>query len=193
VRTIAVFASVACLAGGVAVTAAARTGADLRITPGKSIGKVKLGMTELQVRATMGRPRSIVRRRAGFGRSIVEYEYGFAEYVVRFFGPRDRLRVVRVGTTLRQERTREGLGVGSAERAVLRALPRARCERLRTRQYGVTRIVVSGQRNCTLFAASGRRTIFTSGLVRSGFGGFVEPAAWLRRARVLEVAVATGT
>jgi hypothetical protein len=166
--------------------------ADLRIAPGRSIGKVRLGMTQPQVRATMGTPRSIVRRRGGFGRSIVEYEYGFAEYVVRFLGRPGRLRVVRVATTLRRERTREGLGVGWPERAVLHAFRTARCERLRTRQYGAVRIVVSGQRRCTLFDAAGRRTIFTSSPVRSGFGGFLEPTAWLRRARVLEVAVATG-
>jgi hypothetical protein len=192
VRPFAVFAVVV-VAAGLAAGAQGRSGGDLRIAPGRSIGKVRLGMTEAQVRRAMGRPRSVVRRRGGFGLSTVEYEYGFAEYAVRFFGRADRLRVVRVATTLRRERTREGLGVGSPESAVLEAFRRARCEQLRTRQYGVVRIVVTDQRRCTLFDPAGRRTIFTSSPVRSGFGGFLEPTAWLRRARVLEVALATGS
>jgi hypothetical protein len=184
---------VALLAVVVAAVAAAQAGAapqsNLRIFPGVGIGKLRLGMTEAQVRRAMGRPRFVVTRRAGFGLRSLEYQYGLAEYTVRLFGRPGRLRAVRVGTTLVRERTPLRVGVGSSERAIRRAYPALRCEPLETELFGSVRVVRTSQRECTLRAASGRRTIFTTAVLEKGFD-VVTPRTWARRAEVIEVSVA---
>jgi hypothetical protein len=162
------------------------------IRPAIGIGKLRLGMTEAEVRRAMGKPRFVVQRPSAFGIRAVEYQYGLAEYTVRLFGTRGRLRAVRVGTTLVRERTPTGLGVGSLERAVLRAYPAIRCQPLRTLRSGSIRIVTTVQRECTLFARSGRRTIFTLDVQERMFE-IITPQMWARRARVIEVSVAASS
>jgi hypothetical protein len=183
---IGVLFSIGCLG---AVEAHGRAAGDLRIAPGRGIGKVRLGMTEAQVRRAMGRPRFVVTRSAGFGLRSVEYQYGLAAYTVRLSGRPRRLRAIRVGTTLVRERTPNGLGVGSMERAVRRAYPTVRCEPLETSRFGSVTLLTTIQRECTLFAASGRRTIFTSDVLERPYE-VVTTATWSRRARVIEVSVA---
>jgi hypothetical protein len=182
----------ACLAGLGAVQAHARSGADLRIDPGRSIGKVRLGMTEAEVRRAMGKPRFVVRRPAAFGLQALEYQYGLAAYTVRLLGRTGRLRAVRVGTTLVRERTPRGVGAGSLERTVLRVYPSTRCQPLRTYRSGTVTLVATIQRECTLFAPSGRRTVFTTDVYERPYE-VVTPRIWARRARVIEVSVATAT
>lgn len=188
-RLVAV-ALAAAAAGAASLPAGAGTEASLVIRPGQGIGKLRLGMTEAQVRRAMGKPRFTFTRPAAFGLRSLEYQYGFAEYTVRFFGPRGRLRAVRVGTTRFRERTPDGLGVGSAERAVLRGYPALRCRPLRTQRYGSIRAVITVPRECTLFAASGRRTIFTTNVQLKDSWELITPAMWAKRARVIEVSVA---
>ena len=159
------------------------------IRPAVGIGKLRLGMTEAQVRRAMGRPRFVVSRPGSFGLRSFEYQWGLAAYTARLSGPRGRLRAVRVGTTLVRERTPNGLGVGSTERAVLRAYPAMRCQPLRTYRSGSIRIVSTVQRECTVFARSGRRTIFTTDVQERMFE-IITPEMWARRARVIEVSVA---
>jgi hypothetical protein len=159
------------------------------IRPAVGIGKLRLGMTEAQVRRTMGRPRFVVTRRAAFGFRSVEYQYGLAEYTVRLFGRAGRLRAVRVGTTLFRERTPQGVGIGSLERTVLRTYRSTRCQPLRTMRSGSATIVTTVQRECTLFAPSGRRTIFTTDVQERMFE-IITPRMWDSRARVIEVSVA---
>ena len=186
-------ATIGTIAALVAVAATAQAGArpqsNLLIRPAQGIGKVRLGMTEAQLRRAMGRPRAVVPRGASFGLRTVEYQYGFAQYVVRLFGPRGRLRVTAVGTTLRRERTAKGIGPGSREADVVRAYPGLQCARLKTWRSsggGVT-YVISPRRACALLAPSGRRTTFTSG---PPSGPFLTPSQWRASARVVEVAVA---
>jgi hypothetical protein len=185
--------SAALLAVVVAALAAAEASAapesNLRIRPGIGIGKLRLGMTETQVRRAMGRPRFVVRHQGSFGLRTIEYQYGFADYTVRLAGPRGRLRAIRVGTTLVRERTQSGVGVGSAERTILRVHRALRCQPLRTTRYGSVRLVATIQRECTLFAPSGRRTIFTTDVLERPFE-VVTPEIWAGRARVIEVSVA---
>jgi hypothetical protein len=187
-------ASAALLAAG----ATASPQATLVIQPAQAIGKLRLGMTEAEARRAMSRPRAIVRQRSGFGLSAVEYQYGFAEYTVRFVGPRGRRRAVRVTTVLRRERTTRGIGPGSRERDVIRAYPRVRCEPLRTFRIGDVVYAAAprgwGGRLCTLFAASGRRTVFTSQRPYSAIVARPVPVGtWLRTARITEVAVAASS
>ena len=173
----------------VSASAAAAPAATLVIRPAVGIGKLRLGMTEAEVRRAMGKPQFVVTRRAGFGLRSIEYQYGYAEYTVRLFGRPGRLRAVRVGTTLLRERTPRRVGVGSSERAIRHAYPPLRCEPLQTERSGSIRIVRTIQRECTLFGASGRRTIFTTDVYERMFE-VITPAIWSRRARVIEVSVA---
>ena len=186
-RVAAVFAAL--LAASATAPASATPDADLRIRPGVGVGKLRLGMTETQVRAALGRPRVVIRRRAGFGSVVADWEFGYAEYTVRFFGRPGRLRATRVGTTLWRERTPRGIGVGSPERVLRRAYPGLRCERLETSRWQGVVQLLSTSRTCTLFAPSGRRTIFVSTMSANVFGP-PTLAEWQRRARVAEVAVA---
>jgi hypothetical protein len=185
---VAALAAAALLCSG---AAAAPTSA-LVIRPGVGIAKLRLGMTEAQVRRAMGKPRFVVRRQTSFGLRSVEYQYGFAAYTVRLAGPRGRLRAVRVGTTLLRERTPAGVGVGSAERKLRQMYRALRCQPLRTERHGSVQLVVTIQRECTLFAPSGRRTIFTTDVAERMFE-VITPEIWARRARVIEVSVAVAT
>ena len=87
-------------------------------------------MTFAQVRAVLGRPTVVNRtRRIGFAR-YVEYDWGWGTWTVGFTGRGGVLRVSLVGTSIRRERTREGVGVGTTHGALLRLYrPRGlRCE-----------------------------------------------------------------
>ena len=120
----------AALVAAVAATASAHgaVDGDALIRPGVGIGKVRLGMAQAQVFRLLGRP-SVVNRRLtyGFGMRYVEYDWGFGTWTVGFTGRRGDLRVSKIGTTLRRERTARRVGVDSTARAVLRAFPNASC------------------------------------------------------------------
>jgi hypothetical protein len=134
-----------------------------------------------------GRPRYVVPRGSSFGRRTVEYQYGVgAEYIVRLFGRPGQMRVTSVSTTLRRERTPQGIGPGSPERTLRRVLRTVRCERLLP--TGLQRQYVDHTRDCTLFSPSGTRTIFRTG-VDSNYG--VTAAEFVRKAAVVEVIVST--
>ena len=105
-------------------SAAGATQRDALVRPGVSIGKIRLGMTFVEVRRGLGRPMFVNRReRLGFGRVYVEYAWSYAEWLVGFQSERRVLRVVRISTTLRNERTRDGIGVGTRVRANRPAIP----------------------------------------------------------------------
>jgi hypothetical protein len=185
---------VALVGAVVAALAAAQASATPQTTrvirPAQAIGKIRLGMTAGQLRRAMGRPRFVTRRRASFGLRTVEWQYGLAAYTVRLAGARNRLRVVRVGTTLRRERTVTGIGPGLPEARVIRTYSSIRCERLYARVIGGVPYVSDQGRTCTLDASSGRRTIFTSQLPDWRFWEMYPLSSWLRRAVVVEVTVA---
>lgn len=162
------------------------------IRHGVGIGKVRLGMTETQVRAALGRPTATVRTRTGFGGARLELQFDEAAYTVVFRRRATGFRVVAVSTVLPRERTREGLGAGSLETRVRRAYGRRlRCEPLRTRPWdggGDARTLVSTERNCVLATAGATQTVFRS-VVKGRFPWVrLTPADW-PRARVYVVTV----
>jgi hypothetical protein len=109
-------------------SASAAPSRDALVQPGRGIGKVRLGMTQAQVRRALGRHRYVAKRRElGFGVRYVELQWGYAEWSVGFQGRAGRMRAVRVGTTLRSQRTRSNLGTGSRIRDILRVYPNATC------------------------------------------------------------------
>jgi hypothetical protein len=112
----------------IAVIAAITAGAtEAAVRPGVGIGKVRLGMTQTQVRAALGKPSYIVKReRRGFGTQYIEFGWNQAAWTVAFHGRPGRLRSVKVATTLPNHRARR-VGTGSIVRAVVNAFPAARC------------------------------------------------------------------
>ena len=77
-------------------------------------------MTFAQVKAVLGRPTVVNRtRRIGFAR-YVEYDWGWGRWTVGFSGRGDNLRVSLIATTIKRERTKEGIGVGSTASSVQR-------------------------------------------------------------------------
>jgi hypothetical protein len=175
-----------------AASATAAPSSDALIRPGKSIGKAQLGMTEAQVRRALGPPLAVVRKRAGFGRSTVELQYADFSLFVELRTRRRALRVVRVLTLQRSERTPEGIGIGSRRTALLaRYRRRVVCAKPRTSEPFRGRVFVIDQ-TCTL-AGGGARTVFRlEGEVDvSGYWGSRQPflSEWPRYARVEEISV----
>lgn len=107
----------ALLVGLVIVPAAA--GTESTIYPGVGIGKVKLGMTEAQVKRQLG-PWRFVNEREGNHLSV---GWGFGEWTLDFVGG----RVVQVATTLVAQKTATRVGVGTSWRALVRAYPHGVC------------------------------------------------------------------
>jgi hypothetical protein len=99
--------AIALIVAVMAVAAAHGAGQrDALVRPGVGIGKIRLGMTPAQVFRALGRTPLVS---------------------VGFTGSGNRLRVSKVATTLRRERTAGGIGIGSTVRAILRAYPHAAC------------------------------------------------------------------
>jgi hypothetical protein len=187
-RLLVLVLTVGVAASGAGASAAPQS--DLVIRPGHGIGKFRLGMTQAELFRAAGRPHYVVQRGRTFGLVTVEYQYGFgAEYIVILAGQRGRLRVIRISTFLRRERTPAGIGPGSLERTLLRVYPSTQCAPLRLDKPWYQASMLS--RTCTLIRPSGRRTIF-----RTNFGNPPGPrvtptlALYLRYARITEVAVA---
>jgi hypothetical protein len=84
---------------------------------------VELGTSEAQVRRALGTPQAVIRRRVGFGRLFVEWQFDRGAWRVRLLGRRGSLRVTSVATMVRRERTRQGFGVGTQERALRACAP----------------------------------------------------------------------
>ena len=108
----------------IAIAAGAALGSpssSLVIRPGVSIGKARLGMTLAQVKGVLGRPRLVIRREdRGFGVGYVEYQWADASWRVGFSGRAGQQQAVRIGTSVRSQRTRERVGVGSTTRDLAR-------------------------------------------------------------------------
>jgi hypothetical protein len=114
-------------ASAVVAAASATPIRDDRIRHGAGIGKLRLGMTYAEVRRILGGPQTVDKReQLTGGRRYVEFSWDFGWWTIGFMGKPSRMRVVSIQTLNRRERTAEGLGVGSLERAVKRTL-RVRC------------------------------------------------------------------
>jgi hypothetical protein len=172
-----------------AVPAVAAPERDALIRPGVGIGKVRLGMTEAQVRRALGRPFAVRRRSAGFGRVRVELQFEDGNTFVTLTRRRGVLRVVGVSTVKRSERTPQGVGVGTSERRLARVYgSRLRCERLKTQTLRGQTFVV-GPRTCWLPGRGGTRTVFVSHIRPWWDGPRITARNWPDAAWVTEVGV----
>jgi hypothetical protein len=129
------------------------------------------------------------------GQRRVEWQYGTgAEYIVRLVGRPGRMRVTFVSTTRRRERTPQGIGTGSRERALRDAYPGLRCGSLTPPPPPGAppdqNPYAANGRDCTLFSGGGTRTIFRTQVTDTRYGVTVEE--YLRRAVVVEVVVSVG-
>ena len=177
-----------------AVVAAAASAAPQRnelVRPGVSVGKIKLGMTDAQLRRAMGKPTYTLQHASSFGRRVIEYQFGAtANYVARLAGPRGDLRVVSTYTVLRSERLPNGFGVGTQEVKIRRTYgSKLQCDAWDTfRQQSKT--YITGNRECRLPGPRGSMTVFVSTIADNGY---YTPADIDRVARVFEIGVRKAT
>jgi hypothetical protein len=116
----AVVLTSAVLAGGAAA-------GEATIVPGVGMGKIRIGMTLSQVRRILGSD-SVVNARSKVGHTpYLDLGWESSTWGVGFLKQQGTYRVAQVETTLRSERTREGLGVGSSFKEVARAYAQAIC------------------------------------------------------------------
>lgn len=144
----------ACLAAlALAGVAAAADSPDVqqRIVPGQSIGKVKLGMSVAQVKKALGAPEAVISREKGpFGRVRIEYAWDFTQWRITFEVFRGRSEAVSIRSSIRTERTKEGIGYGTLASRVEKA-------------YGIKcepTITVGVALGCVLVSSGARRTFF---------------------------------
>ena len=105
---------------------AAVKASDAAIEPRRGIAGVRLAMTTAAVEQALGSPHS--ERESELHAGWTKWRYRRPRLRVTFD---ERGTVWDVRTYAREHRTREGVGVGSTEDELLRALPRLRC-----RPYG---------------------------------------------------------
>jgi hypothetical protein len=127
-----------------------------RVRHGAGIGELRLGMTYAEVRRILGGPQTVdAREQLSGGRRYLEFSWDFGWWTVGFMGRPGRLRVASIQTLSRNERTVEGLGVGSLERTVRRTL-RVRCLAVAAR----SRPQWSFESRCAYASHRGRETAF---------------------------------
>lgn len=124
--------------------------AEAMIQLDRGIAGARLGNTKAQVRAALGKPRSVVKRNGEFGRTTT-FSYRGGLRVIFLEG-----RVTLAGTTGPGDRTNRGIGVGSTEQAVKAKVPGVTCatfEGTRLCQRGAEE---PGQHGTIFFIENGR-------------------------------------
>jgi hypothetical protein len=165
-RAVALTTAVVAVALGAAGSADGASERDALIRPGVGIGKVRLGMTLVQVQRALGQQFVVNRRvRRGFGVTYAELGWDYGWWRVGFLVRRGRYRVVLVGTVERREHTRAGVGVGTSESTLQRRM-RVSCNRNVRRPYREP--TLTWYRYCTAGPTGGRQTIFLIRCTASG-------------------------
>jgi len=132
-----------------------------RIVPGKSIGPLRLGMSEQAARQALRRldrgSRLVKRIRRGTPSEYVEYSYPilYTAYEVGYLGPPAKRRVVLIITHVDENKTREGVGVSTTETRLLRTYRGLRCKQVLVGN--------PARKECLLGSRNGPHTIFALG------------------------------
>jgi hypothetical protein len=149
----------ACLAVLVALAAASPAAAVIR--PQKGMAGVKLGMTQTQMRDTLGDPARTKQGMNDFG-TFTQFFYPH-EITVTFQGNR---RVTGISTRGRSEKTERGVGVGSREADVRTKVGHVHCETIAgSRTCHVGRFDPGKRVTVFLISKKGRVATVTVGLV----------------------------
>lgn len=107
-----------------AVLAAPASASEVTIVPNASIGKVRLGMTLRQVETLLGAPQLVnTRTELSHHRGYVDYGWNFSSFEVGFINTKGVLHAALIATTLTDQRTKTGIGVGTHVATLRRLLP----------------------------------------------------------------------
>ena len=145
------------LAAGLALAVTAAAAAA--IVPQRGIAGVSLGMSQVRVRAVLGRPARVVRGSNAFGR-YTEFRYGGLS--VAFQG---NTAATGIDTTRRRDRTVTGVGVGSSEAQVRRGVRGVRCRTELGRRHCFVGRFLPGRRVTDFRLRRGRVVSLTVALV----------------------------
>ncbi len=137
------------------------------IVPGKSIGPLRLGMSEAAARRVLRRldsgSRLLLRLRRGKATEYVEYTYPYeySAYTVGYLGRPGKRRVAYIATHVDENKTREGIGVSNLETKLRRTYRQLTC----TAFFGPG-TPPGGRKEYVLGARSRRHTLF---VISAGF------------------------
>jgi hypothetical protein len=112
------------LATAAAIALVLPAAAAARIVPQRGIGGANLDMTQVQLRAKLGKPGSVAHPKSPIFGRYTTWFYGPTS--VDMFGTQDR-KVFNVSTTSKSEKTSTGVGVGSSVAAVEKGVKRVHC------------------------------------------------------------------
>jgi hypothetical protein len=129
---------------------------DLLVRHGEGIGKLRLGMTMREVKRVLGSDATVYRKeRRTNGYLYLELGWDYGWWTVGFMRPpRGRYEAVRIGTVSRAQRTPEGLGADSTDRALYGKLRGVFCRFVTTRTWKFM------HSECVYRRPTGRQTVF---------------------------------
>jgi UDP-N-acetylenolpyruvoylglucosamine reductase len=130
------------------------------IVPQHGMGGVRVGDTFAKVRSVAGAPVRIVRGRVSEFGPYTEYRY--RGFTVRFQGNR---RVTSISTRATLQRTRSGVGVGTTEARLRRAIPAVRCQSFQGFRYCVLGVEEPGRRVTNFSITRGKVSAIVIGIV----------------------------
>jgi hypothetical protein len=93
------------------------------VYPGVGIGKVKLGMSAIQVKKALGTDYLVNRRENGY----LELGWDFSHWTVTFAQQGRTLRAVQVATDVHNQRTPRGIGYGTLWYTLVHTYPGGKC------------------------------------------------------------------
>ena len=112
------------LATAAAIALVVPATAAARIVPQRGIGGANLDLTQVQVRAKLGKPSNVAHPKSPIFGRYTTWFYGGTS--VDMFSTQDR-KVFNVSTTSKSEKTASGVGVGSTVAAVTKGVKRVHC------------------------------------------------------------------
>jgi hypothetical protein len=113
--------------GAASILAVTAGATEVTIRPGVGIAKVNLGMSATEVNWALGAGSIVNDRKTIGGRQYLELAWNFGQWAVDFVKRGSVYRVVQVGTRLRKQRTRTGVGPGTPWLDLVRAYPHGLC------------------------------------------------------------------
>lgn len=114
------------LATAAAIALVLPAAAAARIVPQHGIGGANLDLTQVQVRAKLGKPDKTAHPKSPIFGRYTTWFYGATS--VDMFATQDR-KVFNVSTTSKKEKTASGVGVGSTVAAVKKGVKRVQCNK----------------------------------------------------------------